>query len=229
MPIRWRKQIEGVIVKMQTFPVVLFRTIVLALAIGLCGQQNAQAATLRDAATINSTNASQVPFDQVYRITPHNTYNPNDWHSLTEALDQGVRTIELDVYNSVNRAVHRKEECDDFGGQWLNDPGQGGGAFVCRYDPYWPLAKAVSEALAEAVKGQPIPSNPLLRRIGLQVKHDPTDEDPNLGYFLGWVGRLINGDKYYGNNCSGGDVTTVGNMKTELARCLETIRVCLSL
>jgi hypothetical protein len=106
---------------MKTSLVMLFRTIVLALAVGMCGQQNAQAATLRDAATINSTNASQVRFDRVYRITPHNTYNPHDWHSLTQALDQGVRTIELDVYNSV-RGPQTPQECSAYGGTWKTAP-----------------------------------------------------------------------------------------------------------
>ena len=46
-----------------------------------------------------------------------------------------------------------------------------------------------------------------------------------MDFGLGWFDRLVlNPDKHYGNNCSGGDVTTVGNMKTELARCLQTIR-----
>ena len=100
---------------MKTSLVMLFRTTVLALAVGMCTHQNAHAATLRDAATVNATNASQVRFDQVYRITPHNTYNPHDWHSLTAALDQGVRTIELDVYNSIS-APWTPALCAAYGG-----------------------------------------------------------------------------------------------------------------
>ena len=106
---------------MKTSLVMLFRTTVLALAVGMCAHQNAHAATLRDAATVNATNASQVPFDRVYRITPHNTYNPNSWHSLTQALNEGVRTIELDLYNSNCAGPSLRSGCAAYGGTWRDN------------------------------------------------------------------------------------------------------------
>ena len=101
------------------------------------------------------------------------------------------------------------------------------------------LSDALSKSLGKAIDGQPVEDHPLHSVVGLQVKHDPLGEDQYISDSLPIAGGLAGGsigfvtitaallvasasDTFYGNNCSGGDVTTVG--KTELARCLQTIR-----
>ena len=68
----------------------------------------AWAGPLRDAAAIVGANDPQgrtrndnvVPFNRIYRINPHNTYNPHRVQSLASALEAGARVLEIDIYNA---------------------------------------------------------------------------------------------------------------------------------
>src|SRR5262245_41918542 len=69
-------------------------------AAGAAWGQTAQAYELRKAAEINSSNSDKVPLDGALYWMPHNTYNPNEWNRLTDALDVGARALEVDFYNN---------------------------------------------------------------------------------------------------------------------------------
>src|SRR5688572_22860243 len=71
----------------------------LSVALGLIAAP-AQTETLKNAGALVSHVNGSVPFDRVYRVNAHNTYNPNTFPSLEEALDAGVRSIEIDIYGT---------------------------------------------------------------------------------------------------------------------------------
>src|SRR5262245_11638804 len=196
-----------------------------------------QAYLLDKAAEITPLNDNLVALDDTFMWSAHNSFNPHEWADLSEVLDSGVRTLELDFYNHGSVTIS--------GIPGLDSPTR----YRIRGVPANGLQQVFDDMLARVIGGQPIhPAdyegtnplsfNPVWRplRFGTRfvVKHDPGDEDriTRIAELVGddWLDAIgldgfFDNALEYGNNCGDGPVPgSLAGLGGSLAPCLFEIR-----
>jgi Phosphoinositide phospholipase C, Ca2+-dependent len=177
------------------------------------GSSLAFGAPLSEAAAVTTENDQDLPFNRVFRVSAHNVYNPDSFYSLEQALDLGLRVLELDIYGEAD--TPSATPCLALGGTYLGR---------C-FNHQSGLISQMRASLNQVMSGQPVTNNSALHLMNIRVKHDPLAEDAGTGA-VGWLFKAFGLGSWvdaYGNNCDD-DTVLIGNMKTQLGNCLQTVR-----
>ncbi len=171
------------------------------------------AAPLSEAAAVTTENDEDLPFNRVFRVSAHNVYNPDYFYGLDQALELGVRVLELDIYGEAD--TPSATPCLALGGTYVGR---------C-FNHQSGLVSQMKASLGQVMSGQPVTNNSALHLMNIRVKHDPLAEDALSGSVSWlankvWIGSWFDN---YGNNCDD-ETALIGNMKTQLGNCLQVVK-----
>ena len=220
----------------------LFVAAVLALLVAPQAEA-VEAYLMNKAGQIDGNNAPLVPLDDAMMWLAHNSFNPNEWRTLSEVLDFGVRVLELDFYADEHWHIDWTE---DFRIRQV----QPGSPPVVTYTDVSENG-VYDDILSRVIQGIPIERSryevegfwsgwhQLDIETKFTVKHDPTAEDTLSGIVgaldfslgvplpLGWIGAgnwIVHDSLQYGNNCHHPAPDMLSGLGGSLARCLAEIK-----
>jgi hypothetical protein len=177
--------------------------ILFAVAGHLC-ISSADADTLVRASAITPTNDQLLHFNEIYRVNPHNTYNPHSWSSLTDVISNLT-----------------EPECRNIGGVFVANKA----SRPCAVD-HRKVQDQLKQSLTQAISGQKISNLEIQHWMDATIEHCPSCEDTWTDGNVTAIWRAVNSDLFYGNNCDTTpvDIQHLGGFSNPLAACLQQVR-----